>query len=256
MINLQELKKYYPQLNGFNSSILREYLQYKILEIIFKSKISKKLSFLVGTAIKICYYGTRFSEDLDFDNFSLTKEEFEKLIKIIKKELFLQGYEVEIKIVSKGAFRCYLKIPKLLFKNELSALKDEKIIIQIDTASHDFNYSPNNFYLQKFDVFCNIHLTPASLILSQKIGAIFGRKRPKGRDFYDLIYLMSITDFDFTYLDFKFGINNKKALKKQLLFKISNFDFKQLTRDVLPFLINSNEAERVLHFCEYIDQKL
>jgi predicted nucleotidyltransferase component of viral defense system len=256
MISIEELKRYYPSLKGFDRSILREYLQYKILDIIFKSKIAGKLSFLGGTAIKICHGSKRFSEDLDFDNFNLSEDEFAEMSFIIKKELSLEGYEVEIRNVFKGTFRCYIKIPKILYNNKLSDLEGEKILIQIDTAPHDFRYKPNNFLLENFEVFRNIKATPADIILSQKIAAIFGRKRAKGRDFYDVSYLMGITDFSFEYLDFKFGIKNKAELKKELLKKTENFNFKELLRDCLPFLTNPNDQERILSFRKYIEQKL
>jgi len=256
MINLKELKKYYSNLEGFDRNILREYLQYKILYIIFKSKVANKLSFLGGTAIKICYGSSRFSEDLDFDNFDLSKNNFNELSLNIKKGLEYEAYEVEVRNVFKGAFRCYIKIPELLYKNELSNYKEEKIVIQVNTASHGFKYKPDNFLLQKFDVFGNIKLTPVDIILSQKVAAIFGRKRQKGRDYFDLVYLMGITDFNFEYLDFKFGIKNKKELKKELLNKVSNFNFEELAKDVMPFLVNPDDQERVLNFKEYIEQRL
>jgi predicted nucleotidyltransferase component of viral defense system len=257
MININELKKYYSNLQGFDKSILREYLQYKILYIIFKNDISSKLSFLGETAIKICYGSPRFSEDLDFDNFNLSKEDFNQLSSYIKKELEYEGYEVEIRNVFKGAFRCYIKIPKLLYENKLSGYQDEKIVIQIDTATHNnFEYQAHDFLLQKFDVFGNIKLTPKDIILSQKIGAIFGRKRAKGRDFYDVVYLMGMTDFNFDYLNFKFNIKNKKELKKELLNKVSKFNFKELSQDVLPFLINPDDQNRIIDFKEYIEQEL
>src|SRR5665647_2695599 len=107
MLSINEIKKYYPaNLIGFDRGILREYLQYKILDIIFKQEISSKLVFLGGTAIKICYGSSRFSEDLDFDNFGLTPDEFTSLSVIIKKELELEGYAVEMRNVFKGAFHC------------------------------------------------------------------------------------------------------------------------------------------------------
>ncbi|MBA3047017.1 nucleotidyl transferase AbiEii/AbiGii toxin family protein [Patescibacteria group bacterium] len=256
MINISELKKYYPNLNGFEKNILREYLQYKILDIIFRSKIANKLSFLGGTAIKICYGSSRFSEDLDFDNFNLSADEFEKMSLVIKKELDYEGYESEVRNVFKGAFRCYIKIPKLLHDNKLSNYTDEKIVIQVDTAPHGFKYAPANFLLQKFDVFKSIKATPADIILSQKAGAIFGRKRAKGRDFYDMVYLMGMADFNFDYLDFKLGIKNKAQLKKKLLEKASGLNFNELAKDVLPFLIKPDDKERVLSFKEYIEQRL
>lgn len=256
MITLNEIKKEYPSLNGFDRLVLREYLQYKILDIIFQSKISDKLSFLGGTAIKICYQGTRFSEDLDFDNFDLKKGEFDNLSQEIKSKLSMEGHEVSIKNIFKGAFRCYIKIPKLLFENDLADMEDENIMIQVDTVPHNFSYKPDDFLLNKFGIFRNIRLTPADIILSQKVGALLGRRRPKGRDLYDIVYLMGFADFNFEYLDFKFNIGNKEQLKKKILEKISDFNFKDLTRDALPFLINQTERERILRFKEFIEQKL
>lgn len=46
MLSLQEIEKYYPEnIKGFKRNILREYLQYKILRIIFDSGYASKLSF-------------------------------------------------------------------------------------------------------------------------------------------------------------------------------------------------------------------
>lgn len=257
MINIDEIKKYYSDnLAGFDRDILREYLQYKILDIIFKQKIGSKLSFLGGTAIKICYGSSRFSEDLDFDNFGLTQEEFVELSDVIKKELELEGYTVEIRNVFKGAFRCYVKIPDILQSNNLDVHKEEKILIQIDTVPHGFKYEPKNHLLQKFDVFRNIKITPEDIIMSMKVAAIFGRKRMKGRDFYDLSYLLGRGDFNYDYLSQKLDIKNKRELKNRLLESISDLDMNVMAKDVMPFLLKPDDKERVLSFREYIEQKL
>jgi predicted nucleotidyltransferase component of viral defense system len=257
MISLNEIKKYYPiNLIGFDRGILREYLQCKILDIIFKQKISSKLVFLGGTAIKICYGSSRFSEDLDFDNFGLTSDEFIALSTIIKAELELDGYEIEIRNVFKGAFHCYIKIPKILQNNNLAVDIDEKIMIQIDTVPHNFEYTPKNYLLQKFDVFRNIKITPPDVLLSMKVAAIFGRKRMKGRDFYDLVYLLDQGDFNYDYLAQKLDIKNQADLKKKLLESISDLDMIFMAKDVLPFLFKKDDQERVLRFREYIEQHL
>src|SRR3989339_1701794 len=116
MLSLINIEKYYPENERFfKRNIFREYLQYKILEVIFNSKMANKLAFLGGTALRIAYGNTRFSEDLDFDNFGLTEKQFETLVGEVKKALELQGYEVETRNVFKGAYRSYIKIPKVLF---------------------------------------------------------------------------------------------------------------------------------------------
>ena len=104
MLSIQEIEKAYPtSLKGFKRFILREYLQHKILQIIFESEYANKLCFLGGTCLRIVHNNSRFSEDLDFDNFRLSEKAFEAISKIIKKELKREGYEVDFKNVYKGA---------------------------------------------------------------------------------------------------------------------------------------------------------
>jgi len=256
MISLAEIKKHYPGIQGFDKSLLREYLQYKILNIIFSGKYSQKISFLGGTAIKICYASQRFSEDLDFDNFGLSRGEFSDLASDVKVGLEREGYPVESRLVFKGAYRAYIRLPQILKDNKLSDMADEKILIQIDSAPHGFKYEPKNFLLQKFDIFKSIKVTPIDIILSQKAAAVFGRKRAKGRDYYDVVYLMGQTGFNYGYLSFKLGIRNQKELKARLLTQAAKMDFKDLARDVQPFLINPQDQERILSFRQYIEQEL
>jgi hypothetical protein len=59
-------------LQGFERAILREYLQFKILQVLFESDHAAQLSFLGGTALRIVYDNTRFSDDTDLDNFGLS----------------------------------------------------------------------------------------------------------------------------------------------------------------------------------------
>src|SRR6056297_357535 len=256
MIGINEIRKHYPNITGHDRNVLKEYLQYKILEIIFGQKISSKLAFLGGTAIKICHGSSRFSEDLDFDNFDLSDEEFGALVEKVREELSLLGYDVEIKNVFKGAFRCYIRVPKILFDNNLSPLEDEKVVIQIDTAPHNFRYEPDKILLQKFDVYTNIFATPKDILLSQKAEIIINRKRAKGRDFYDFSYLMGVADFNWEYLDHKIGVKNKEELKKKLFKRLDDINPEDLTKDVEPFLLKSKDKERILTFREYIEQKL
>jgi len=86
MLSLVNIEKYYsPRERPFKRNILREYLQYKILEIIFNSETGRSLAFLGGTALRILYNSNRFSEDLDFDNFGLTEAEFAALAGEVKR---------------------------------------------------------------------------------------------------------------------------------------------------------------------------
>ena len=252
MLSLQEIEKYYPEkFKNFQRNILREYLQYKILQIIFNSKYANKLSFLGGTALKIIYDNSRFSEDLDFDNFGLEENEFREISILVKKKLELEGYVVEVKNVYKGAYRCYVRIPKLLFDIGLSGYEEEKILIQLDTAPHGFNYKPDRIILNKFDVFTEINVTPLDIILAQKIFAIFNRKVMKGRDFYDVVFLLSKTNPNYEYLQLKLDIKNGQQLKTKLLGLEKEIDLNSLADDLKPFLFDADD-KRVILFMDYI----
>jgi len=253
MLSLVEIEKYYPEnIRAFKRNILREYLQYKILQIIFNSKYANKLSFLGGTALRIVSDNARFSEDLDFDNFGLKEKEFDEISQLVKKHLELEGYEVEVRNIFKDAYRCYVRIPKLLFDSGLSGYEEEKILIQLDTAPHGFQYEPDKVILNKFDVFTEINVTPMDIVLSQKIFAIFNRKVPKGRDFYDAVFLLSKTKPNYDYLQLKLKIKRKEELKEKILTLENKLDFKELAKDVEPFLFNPADSKKVVLFARYI----
>jgi predicted nucleotidyltransferase component of viral defense system len=64
MLNLEDILKTYPQrLHAFKENILKEYLQHKILDILYGSNFADHLVFLGGTSIRIVHQGVRFSED-------------------------------------------------------------------------------------------------------------------------------------------------------------------------------------------------
>lgn len=253
MLSLTNIEKYYSEKEGLSKrNILKEYLQYKILEIIFTSKISQKLVFIGGTALKIVHGNTRFSEDLDFDNFGLTVQEFTSLAEQIRKGLELQGYKVEIKNVFKGAFRAYVKLPEVLFDNQISNLRNEKLVINVDTAAQGFDYVGEAKILNKFDVFTQINVASLPVLLSQKICAALGRSRPKGRDFFDIVFLLPQTSPDYKFLLKEFGVNNSQELKELLLSRTRELDFKELAKDVKPFLVNADDSKRVENFVAYI----
>lgn len=255
MISLNKIEQFYPEnLRGFKRNILREYLQYKILEIIFNSRLAPKLSFIGGTALRIVHENTRFSEDLDFDNFNLDQSDFIKLTKEILSGLEMEGYSVEIRNVLKSAFRCYIKLPEILFDHDLSNLKSEKILIQVDTEPHGFSYIPDKVFLNKFDIFTQIAVTPPDILLAQKVYALLNRKRAKGRDFFDVIFLLQKTKPNYDYLKQKTGIADSQTLKKALLTHLQSLNLKDLARDVEPFLFQPSDSKKIVSFPEYIKQ--
>ncbi len=255
MLSIKEISQFYPPgLKQFQRNILREYLQYKILEIIFNAPQGAKLAFIGGTALRILYGAGRFSEDLDFDNFGLSEAEFRDLIGSIEKKLRLEGYAVSVEVTTAGALRCRIKFLDLLHREGLSGHANQKILAQLDTTPHDFKYAPDIKTLNKFDVFTQVRATPPDILLAQKIYAVFNRARLMGRDFYDIVFLLSFTRPNYQYLSAKIGVSTGHELRAYLQAKAGPLNFDQLAKDIEPFLIRPEEKKRVELFARYIKE--
>nr|MBS0037141.1 nucleotidyl transferase AbiEii/AbiGii toxin family protein [Saprospiraceae bacterium] len=164
------------------------------------------------------------------------------------------GYTIEVKQVSKGAYHCYIRFPKLLFEQGLSGYEEEKILIQLDTEPQHFDFVPDQPILNKFDVFTKIAATPLSLLMAQKCYAILNRVRNKGRDFYDLVFLMGKTvSPNMDYLHQKLGISTPDELKQKLIAKCNTLNMEEMTRDVAPFLFHIKDEKKVRYFQDYLE---
>lgn len=256
MLTLPEIEKFYPEsLRGYKRFILREYLQCKILQIVYDSNYASELAFLGGTCLRIVYGNKRFSEDINFDYFIIEEKVFGEIAQLVEKGLSREGYIVEMKTVYKNAFHCHIRFPELLYKEGLSSHPEEKILIQLDTEPQHYKFVPEKFLLNRFDVFTQIFTTPKHLLLAQKFYAVLNRPRSKGRDFFDIVFLLSFVSApDYAYLDFKAGISDAGALKERILQKCAKLDMQEMARDVAPFLFNQNDTKKILYFTDYINQ--
>lgn len=256
MLSLEEIKPYYPEgLHHFERFIIREYLQYKILEIIFECPYEDKLAFLGGTCLRIVYHSNRFSEDLDFDNFKLTQEDFDGITAIVKAQLERLGYIIEIRNVTRGAYHCYISFPEILYNEGLTNHKEEKIMIRLDSEAHEFDYRPDLPLINKFDVFTQINVTPKDILLAQKFYAVINRKRNKGRDFFDIVFLLGQGQVpNYQYLNLKLGIRTPEDLRQRIIDKCQKLDMQEMARDIRPFLFDTKDEKKVLLFSKYLEQ--
>lgn len=256
MLTLPQLKKYYSATEAvFLKNILVEYLQFELLDSIYKEKRSAFLSFVGGTAIRIAYGGNRFSEDLDFDNFGLSFEDFQEIIDSVIGDMETKGFEMETRLIEKGAYHCYIKFPHILQTEGLSSARNEKILVRIDTVKKEKFFEPAMFTLNKLDIYRNILVNPIDIILSQKLITIIQRKREKGRDFYDASYLYGKTQPNFSYIERTLSVTKDEFVGK-IIARCENLDFAYLAKDVEPFLIQPEQSVRVLNFKEFIKKQL
>ena len=84
---ITEFAKGYGLALAKNRAVLREYLQVKILDQIYRKEVSKGIIFIGGTALRLTRNIDRFSEDLDFDLSGVSIKEVDGVVKGIAKNL-------------------------------------------------------------------------------------------------------------------------------------------------------------------------
>lgn len=262
MISFDEIKSFYEDSLQMNPAhleyMLKEYFHYRMLDIIFSGEYASRLSFIGGTSLRILHHIQRFSEDLDFDCFQLSSEEFFQLTDKVIARLRKEGIKVEAEDKEKdlkiAAFRRNIIFPGLLFELGLTGHMEKKLLIKIECEPHHYEYESIKPIIQKFNVFTQIFAPSPDILLSMKIGAVL--ERGKGRDYYDFIFLSGLADPDFGYLEVKFGITHWAQLYKRILESCETTDFERKSRDFEKLVFNPEEARKVLLFKEYIRKKL
>lgn len=258
MIAIHEIVRQYPekmQRPEFYDQMVKEYLHHHMLRLLFSGKQAGKIFFLGGTALRYFYDVKRFSEDLDFDCFDLSREEFAQMTDNVEKGIQSLGYDVNIedkkKFESLKAFRRVFVFPELKYKMGITQQKEAKFFIKIEAEPHGFSYKPQVKSLNGFGVSTSVRTVPLNILFSSKIAAAIGRR--KDRDFFDVISLIDFAVPDFAYLDFKCKIKNAVKLKATLLNAAS--ERKLDTRKVYDcehMLFEKNDVEKLRSFTMYI----
>jgi len=264
MIEISEIARQFPkelQRQEFYDQMLKEYLHHFMLQTLYNSKHSNKIHFLGGTALRYFYGIQRFSEDLDFDCYNLTREEFVEMTDEVVEGLRYYGFNVECedkpKHLELNAFRRVFVFPELKYQLRLSPHKEAKFFIKIEAESHHLNYQGDIKILNGFGVTVPVSLVPLNIMFSTKIAAALTRK--KDRDFYDIVHLLTFAEPDYNYLNDKFSIDSSEKLREELIKAAktkkldtrSYFDcehmlfFKNDTSKLKSFIVNIQHTDKL-----------
>ena len=185
------------------NTALKEILHYDILFAISQSPLGKYLVFQGGTALRLCYQGDRYSEDLDFccglpDTIGHMTE-FKAILRQVMSDRY--GLDVMVKaprvasLPSKGVglarWTAVVHVPR----PDKSDKQKQKIRIEVATVpSYDNEallITPN--YPGLSPGYSSILLRVSTLreIMADKIVAIAGRNYLKARDLWDLKWMMN-----------------------------------------------------------------
>jgi len=251
MLQLEAIKKFYPAHMRDNALfwkyMLKEYILIMTLEYLSGTPYIKKLSFIGGTCIRLTKGIDRFSEDLDFDCKNLTRNDFIEMTDGVIRFLQQNGLHVEARDKDNPkltAFRRNLVFPGLLHNLNLSQHREERFLIKIEIEDQGVHYEPEMVNIKSCGFFFPFPAAPDDVLSAMKVSAMLDRK--KGRDFYDVIFLLSQTMPDFRFLKQKSNIPNLKTLKTHAADVIEQTDLEHKRRDFEHLLFNKNNSKRIL----------
>ena len=225
------------------------------MRILFEQKDLQNWVFHGGTALRIIHGLNRFSEDLDFHlkkpaaNYSLTPA-----ISSLIRSLALQGYSIsEPSVKAKTVRSTFIKFEGLLFESGLSLDETQKLSIKLEVdANPPAGWQVKRLLVNAYFPYSVQHHDIPSF-LSGKLHAILQRPYTKGRDFYDIVFILSRwqgIEPNLAYLHNALeqtGYTGEPLNQTSWKAVISTFakglNWPQIRKDVHPFLFSSTDLE-------------
>lgn len=214
--------------------IYREFAQLIFLERLSRSKMNAHFIFKGGTAIRLLMKGDRFSEDLDFTvNDILSDQVFSVCTELVKQ----MNSEVPVWMKS---------VPSssgLSLKLFVTApFQKQPIPIKLDFSFREIaiDVLRNTIVCDYPIIFRNLcyYYSPSEMI-AEKIRALLHRQ--KGRDLYDLWFLLSMQgELQKEFIEKKLSFYGETFSLPLLIEKIKSFPKKDFIADLLPFIGKKN----------------
>ncbi|HLF17913.1 MAG TPA: nucleotidyl transferase AbiEii/AbiGii toxin family protein [Candidatus Omnitrophota bacterium] len=233
---------------------MREYLQAYVLRIMHDRNAFRSTAFVGGTALRFLYGLPRFSEDLDFSLHEKSGYSFVDLMKIIKQELILAGYEADVSYdETKTVQSAFVKFEGLLYEAKLSALKAQKfsIKLEIDTRPPGGAVLTTQIVNKFFPIAFLSYDLPS--LLAGKIHALLTRKYTKGRDYFDIAWYLSrfktlVPNFELlrnalTQTGYTKKMPGEGDWRQYLSDILGKADWKTVHKDVVNFLENPRDMD-------------
>ena len=152
------------------------------------------------------------------------------------------------------AYRSRIYFPELLFELGLSAYREERFLIKLESQNQEFEYMPEMATISSCGFFISFPVPPNDVLCAMKLSALLSRA--KGRDFYDALFLLSQTEPNYDFLSQKQGIHNPTELKTRLIETIEKVDLLHKSKDFEHLLFNKENGVKILNFSEFIKKKI
>lgn len=240
--------------SNFKLNMAREYLQAYALRILYDIGTFRTAAFLGGTALRFLHDLPRFSQDLDFSVVGNKKYSFVDVLKKIKSEFVLAGYNADVSYSEKTAVQsAFFKFQGLMYEAGMSPHENQVLSIKLEIdANPPSGAVSETRIVNKYFPIAFLSYDLASLFAG-KLHAILNRKYTKGRDYFDLAwYLSKWKDLSPNFIllknsliqtDWRGKMPDEKNWRGLISGKIKETDWQIVNDDVKNFLENSADMK-------------
>jgi predicted nucleotidyltransferase component of viral defense system len=258
LISLDQIKNFFPPRIKENPAhqkyMVKEYIQLQILDYLSDTAYARKLVFIGGTNLRLIKGIDRFSENLDFDCKQFSREQFDEMTADVVQYLRRLGLHVEIRNregTRLKAFRGNLHFPGLLYDMNLTGHREQRFLIRLECQDQWVGYPPVMENIRGCGLYFPFPVPPGPVLCSMKISALLSRQ--KGRDFYDVMFLLGQSGPDYGFLSARSGISDEHELKTALLRMLDTVSLENKAKDFEHLLFDRSNSRRILRFREFVE---
>ena|SRR3990167_7187714 len=250
-------------------NLLKEQLQYYLLNFVYNSPYAERFLFKGGTCLRFCFDLPRLSEDLDFDVYdygSFNQNQFITDIKTyFNNNLRYTDFEITVSGIHKIMYLKFPILTKIGFPVNPSKPTENLLNIRIDLAvisgagfkkeislksTYDFSflirrYSMADLYAGKL----------AAILTREKFEGKERVPRFKGRDFFDIWWFHEKgIKWNSKYLASLIGTSSREELVSKINTKIQEAAKRktELRQDLLPFFENPSFVENLVDNLDHL----
>lgn len=133
----------------------------------------------------------------------------------------------------------------------MSGHKKERFLIKVESQDQGIVYPPVITNIKGCGFFFPFPVPTDGVLCSMKIAAMLARA--KGRDFYDLMFLLAQSKPDYDFLSRCCGVHNLQEFKQATAELLQIVDLKKKQKDFEYLLFNKANSEKILRFGEFVD---
>lgn len=216
-------------------SVLREYLQVLFLTYLSRSPAALDMHFKGGTALRLILHSFRFSSDLDFTTTlppNTVGQRLQAIIQTMAHEV--PGVRLAQVKNKRSAITAHLRytgpeVPYPLVIHLECSIRERPLTSKTTLLETSYPISPYPWV---------VHLDWPE-IFAEKVRALI--IRAKGRDLFDLWYLLSKgVQPNWDLVNKKMAFYHRRATREDLIQRVRAIPLDQLKRDLSPFLPRSH----------------